>query len=128
MIVFTVLPLSIMLVVYPVTVVKLVRQKIPGNGKSSIDTMRKKQNIRLTKMFVTIILVFVFTCSSYYAVSLIALYSNSNKGCALHIIQCVLRPFRALYHAVNPICLWFCSSYRQEIKRIFLHCSKSLTN
>ena len=53
----TVLPLSIMLALYPVTIVKLVRQKFPGNGNSAIGAIRKKQNIRLTKMFVTIILV-----------------------------------------------------------------------
>ena len=34
-----------MLVLYPVTIGKLVRQKFLGNGKSSVDAVRKKQNI-----------------------------------------------------------------------------------
>ena len=117
--VFSVLPVLIMLVLYPVIIVRLVRQKLPGNENSSIDALRRKQNIRLTKMFVTLILFLIFTSSSFYVVNLIKLYSNPNSGCTLAIIQWVLEPFPALYHAVNPIiCFLYYSSYRQEIKHI----------
>ena len=117
--VFSVVPVLIMFVLYPVIIFKLVRQKFPGNENSSIDALRRQQNIRLTKMFVTIISVLIFTYSSFYVMNLIELYSNPNRGCTLTIIQYVLEPFPAIYHAVNPmICFLFCSSYRQEIKHI----------
>ena len=54
------LPLLVMLVLYPVILVKLRRQMIPGNAICSQAVIRRrKQNYRLTTMFITITAAFI---------------------------------------------------------------------
>ena len=55
-------PFFFMLVLYPVIIVKLAKQKIPGNSSSQSQVKKKEEkNARLTKMLITIIAAQVLT-------------------------------------------------------------------
>ena len=63
---FFFLPLLVMLVLYPVIIVKLRRQKIPGNANCSQAVIRRrKHNFRLTTMCITITVAFTLCWGSY---------------------------------------------------------------
>ena len=73
---FDFLPLLVMMVLYPVIIVKLRQQKIPGNANcSQVVITRRKQNFRLTTMFITITVAFIICWGMDQIMFLIFLFS-----------------------------------------------------
>ena len=123
---YFVLPFIFMLILYPVIVVKLATKKVPGNSSTLSQVIkRRKQNIRSTNMFITIVVLLVLTYGTYQVVDVIHVFSfvSLSARCVSLKIYFTVYPFPAIFHAINPVIYFiFCSSYRQGIKQIFSCC------
>ena len=124
LVLFVALPFLFMLVLYPVIVITLVRQKVTGNSTSHSWVMRRRnQNIRTTKMFIAIIVALLLTYGTYQFAYVIVVFSLASDWCLALKILYIALPFRLLFHAINPVIYFmFCSSYRMGIKRVFSCC------
>ena len=71
-----VLPVVLMLVLYPVIIVTLLRLKVPGNSSSLSQVIRlRKRNIHLTKMFISIIVPLLVTNGTFQLAFVIRRFS-----------------------------------------------------
>ena len=115
-----------MLALYPVTTVKLRRQKIPGNANCSQAAIRRRtQNLRLTTMFITITVAFVLCWGSYQVMFFTRVFSLPTNWCTFVKIASIVTAFPLVFHAINPVIyLIFCSSYRQGIKQLLSCCCR----
>ena len=121
---FFFLPLLVMLVLYPVILVTLRRQRIPGNTNCSQAVIRRrKQNLRLTTMFITITVAFILCWGMNRVMYLINLFSLVTDWCTFFKASNVVVIFPLIFHAINPVIYFiFCSSYRQGIKQLVSCC------
>ena len=101
--VFVAVPLAIMLILHTVIIVKLTKQKIPGNSSSHI--IRRQQNVRLTKMFITIVFLFVMTVFAYYVVEIVTLTSGAKDWRGWPIAKYIVAPFPNVFFL--PLTPWF---------------------
>ena len=125
---FSALPFLFMMILYPVIIVQLIRQKAPGNSSSRPQVQRrKKRNIRLTRMFITIIVVHLLTWDTYQ-ITYIFFFLSTSEWCTWFKIFLIVYPFPDIFHAINPVIYFiFCSSYRQGLKQIFSCCCRQST-
>ena len=123
---FFFLPLLVMLVLYPVIIVKLRRQKIPGKSNCSQAVIRiRKQNFPLTTMFLTITVAFILCRVAYTIMYLIDLFSMVTDRCTFNKIFNIVRTFPLVFHAIYPMINFiFCPSYRQVIKQLLSCCCR----
>ena len=123
-------PILVMLVLYPVIVVTLVKQKLPGNlsyDQSEI-IRRRKRNIHLTKMFVTIIIALLLTYGTFQVYYVMYVFSLVSDTCFSRKVYFFVYPLPNMFHAINPtIYFIFCSPFRQGIKGIFSCCCRQST-
>ena len=126
---FVALPFLLMLVLYPVIIVKLVRQKVPGNLSSTSQLIRRrKRNIRLTKMFITITVALLLTYGNFQIAYVIYFHSRVSNQCALRNFYSIIYPLPVIFHAINPVLYFlFCPCYRHAIKQIFSCCCRRLS-
>lgn len=130
--VFTGVPLLAMMILYPVIIITLRRQRVQGNATSSLIVRRRKQNIILTKMFLTIIFSLILTYLSHDVVHFILNYwhvTDAATQCTLFLIWAVVAPFPFIFPAVSPVIYFmFCSSYREGVKTLFYCCNHHYKN
>ena len=122
---FFLLPLLSMLVMYPVILVKLRQHKVPGNANRSHAVIRRKQNFRLTIMFIVISTAFVLTRGPFTVLGAIHLYfptcwSQLKKTCSFTYLRFARFGIPVVFHAINPMIYFiFCSSYRKGLRQAF---------
>ena len=134
---FFFLPLLIMLVLYPLIIIRLRKHKVPGNANfSDAGIRRAKLNFRLTIMFIVITVAFLLSWGPYVMIYLLFIWTNE-RWILLNIDPCIfaytlfislITP--VVFHAINPVLYFiFCSSFRQGFKNIFQSscCSKTKT-
>ena len=123
---FFLLPLLVMLLLYPMIIVRLRRQKIPGSANCSQAAItRRKQNFRVTTMFITLTVAFVVCWGSFIIMYLIFLFSLVRDRCTFDQVYSIVRTFPVVFHAINPMIYFiFCSSYRQGIKQLLSCCCR----
>ena len=121
---FFFVPLLVMLVLYPVIIFKLRRQKIPGNAKPSQAVIRrKKQNFRLTAMFITTTVAFMLCWGMVQVMYLNVFFLLVINRCTFLKVITVVVIFPTVFHAINPLIYFiFCPSYRQGIKQLLSRC------
>ena len=120
------LPLLVMLILYPVIIVKLRRQKIPGNANCSQALIkRRKQNFRLTTMFITITVAFIVCWGMIRVMYLIDWVSFVIDCCTVDKVVNIVSLFPVVFHAVNPLMYFiFCLSNRQGIRQLLACCCR----
>ena len=108
----------------PVIIFKLRRQKIPGNAKPSQAVIRrKKQNFRLTAMFITITVAFMLCWGMERVMYLNVLFLLVINWCTFLKVITVVVIFPTVFYAINPLIYFiFCPSYRQGIKQLLSRC------
>ena len=111
---------------YPVIIVKLRRQQIPGNANRSKTVIRRRnQNFRLTTMFITITVAFILCWGMIRVMYLTYLVSLVTDWCTFLKVYSVVVIFPTVFHAVNPVIYFsFCSSYRRGIKQLLPCCCR----
>ena len=105
-------------------VVNLRRQKIPGNANySQAAVTRRKQNFRLTALFITITVAFMLCWGINQVIYIISLFSPATNCTIFYKVSNIVSVFPMVFHAINPVIYFiFCSSYRQGIKQLFFCC------
>ena len=125
---FFFVPLLVMLVLYPVILVKLRRQRIPRNAIcSQAVERRRKQNFRLTTMFITITVAFTLCWGTDRVFLLIDMFLIVTDWCTFDKVYNAVAMFPIVFHAINHVIYFvFCSSYRQGLKQLlYCNCCRS---
>ena len=118
---FTALPLILMLVLYPIIIVKL--RKKTNRSKSCLRLEQHEKNIRLTKMFLTLIILYFLTWCTYKVAGFVAVYTKNTDKVAMRKLRCVVSALPSIFHAINPVIFFlFCPSFRKELRQIFSYC------
>ena len=91
---FFFVPLFVMLVLYPMIVVNLRRQKIPGNANySQAAVTRRKQNFRLTALFITITVAFMLCWGINQVIYIISLFSPATNCTIFYKVNNIVSVF-----------------------------------
>ena len=118
---FLFFPPLIMLVLYPLIIIKLKQRRVIGNVISRQAVVRRKrQNARLTMMFLVITVAFLLCWGPYTIVIVLYLFEHKRDSCNLIYFYNVARITPVVFHAINPVIYFiFLSSFRQGFKNIF---------
>ena len=123
-----VVPFLVMLVLYSLIIVRLRGRKLPGmtNSSSQHTARRKKQNKRLSLMFITIVFIFFFSWGFLWSLVLIHRYVFLGRNCLVQEIITIAQISPAIYTAINPLIYFvYSTNFRQGLKNICACCTLS---
>ena len=124
-ILFTCIPVLLLVILYSIIVIKLKTQAHPGEQSANSQQQRDRRNRNVLQMSIAIVTVFVL-CSLPYSINiLIIVYQDTftHLSCSFWIYYEVTRYMAIAYGAINPvICFMFSSNYRKAFKRL-IKCS-----
>ena len=117
-VVFFYVPVALLVVLYSVIVVKLKKQKIPGEQSVIAEQQRTKRNRNVLKMAIAIVVGFVLCWLPWSIIFLLSLFGR-DLPCSISLYFSITF-FMALSNcAINPcICFIFSDNYRQGLKRL----------
>ena len=124
-ILFTYIPVLLLVILYSIISIKLKTQVHPGEQSTNNHQQRKRRNRNILQMSIAIVTVFVLCWLPYNTNHLIIQYQDSSAhfSCSLQIYFSVTYFLIHAYCAINPIiCFMFSSNYRQGVKRL-MKCS-----
>lgn len=112
-------PFLAMIIIYPVIIITLKRQRIPGDLVSS-QAMRKKQNLHLTKMCLIIVCLFFCCWGIYEVLYMTSLYIHIRHFCRLTSAMYVVYTFPSISAAINPVVYFvYCRNFREALRNLF---------
>ena len=124
-IVFTYIPVLLLVILYSIIFIKVKTQVHPGEQSTNNQQQRKRRNRKVLQMSIAIVTVFVLCWLPYNTNYLIIEYQDSSAhfSCSFQIYFNVTYFLIHAYCAINPIiCFMFSSNYRQGVKRL-MKCS-----
>ena len=123
-ILFTYIPVLLLVILYSIIFIKLKTQVHPGEQSTNNQQQRKRRNRNVLQMSIAIVTVFVLCWLPYNTNYLIIDYQGSSAhfSCSFQIYYNVTYQTYLTanaYCAINPIiCFMFSSNYRQGVKRV----------
>ena len=124
-ILFTYIPVLLLVILYSIIVIKLKTQVHPGEQSSNSQQQRDRRNRNVLQMSIAIVTVFVLCWLPLSTNILIIWYQDSSRhlSCSFWIYYEVAIYMANAYCAINPvICFMFSSNYRKALKRL-IKCS-----
>ena len=125
-ILFTYIPVMLLIILYSIIIIKLKTQKHPGEQSANTQQQRNRRNRNVLQLSIAIVLVFVFCWLPNTTNFLIIRYRASSIhqfSCGFWLYYHVTYYMAVGYCAINPIiCFVFSSNYRQGLKRL-MNCS-----
>ena len=124
-ILFTYIPVLLLIILYSIIFIKLKTQAHPGEQSTNNQQQRKRRNRNVLQMSIAIVTVFVLCWLPYNTNHLIIEYQDwsAHFSCSFWIYFHVTYFMIHAYCAINPIiCFMFSSNYRQGVKRL-MKCS-----
>ena len=124
-ILFTYIPVLLLVILYSIIFIKLKTQVHPGEQSTNNQQQRKRRNRNVLQMSIAIVVVFEICWLPHTTYVLIGRYSASSRhfSCGILIFQEVSNVMVHAYCAINPlICFLFSSHYRQALQRL-IKCS-----
>ena len=124
-ILFTYIPVLLLVILYSIIFIKLKTQVHPGEQSTNNQQQRKRRNRNVLQMSIAIVTAFVLCWLPYNTNYLIIEYQDSSAhfSCSFQIYFNVTYFLIHAYCAINPIiCFMFSSNYRQGVKRL-MKCS-----
>ena len=125
-IVFTYIPVLLLVILYSIIFIKLKTQVHPGEQSTNNQQQRKRRNRNVLQMSIAIVTVFVlcWLAGSINSLILRYHYSSTHFSCSFWLYAYVTKYMTANgYCAINPIiCFIFSSNYRKALKRL-IKCS-----
>ena len=120
---FLLLPLLIMLVLYTLIILKLRKERVPGNVLcDQVVIRRRRQNYRTTMMFIVLTVAFLLCWGPIILYLVLTVTKHRLVGCNRYFLK-VSNITPVVFHAINPaIYFIFLSSFRQGFKNIFRPC------
>ena len=124
-ILFTYIPVLLLVILYSIIVIKLKTQAHPGEQSANSQQQRDRRNRNVLQMSIAIVTVFVL-CWLPYSINFLILWYQDNFthfSCSFWISYEVTYYMANAYCAINPvICFMFSSNYRKALKRL-IKCS-----
>ena len=124
-ILFTYIPVLLLVILYSIIVIKLKTQAHPGEQSANSQQQRNRRNRNVLQMSIAIVTVFVL-CWLPYSINFFILWYQDNFthfSCSFWISYEVSIYMANAYCAINPvICFIFSSNYRKALKRL-IKCS-----
>jgi len=110
LILFYYIPIAVLVILYSIIVIKLKKQKIPGEHSVSAEQQRAKRNRKVLTLAIAIVVGFVLCWLPYSADFLVTFFARDYS----------ITVFIAFSNcAVNPcICFSFSANYRRGLKRL----------
>ena len=131
-ILFTYIPVLLLVILYSIIFIKLKTQVHPVEQSTNNQQQRKRRNRNVLQMSIAIVTVFVLCWLPFKTNHLIIEYQDRSAHFSRSFSIYLYVTFFLInaYCAINPIiCFMFSSNYRQGIKRLikcsFLHRRKS---
>ena len=124
-ILFTYIPVLLLVILYFIIVIKLKTQAHPGEQSANSQQQRDRRNRNVLQMSIAIVTVFLFCFLPYSINSLIVEYKDTftHFSCSFWRYYKVTFYMANAYCAINPvICFMFSSNYRKALKRL-IKCS-----
>ena len=124
-ILFTYIPVLLLVILYSIIVIKLKTQAHPGEQSANSQQQRDRRNRNVLQMSIAIVTVFVLCWLPYAINSLIISYQDTytHLSCSFWMYHVVTIFMSNAYCAINPvICFMFSSNYRKALKRL-IKCS-----
>ena len=124
-ILFTYIPVLLLVILYSIIFIKLKTQVHPGEQSTNNQQQRDRRNRNVLQMSIAIVTVFVLCWLPGVTTILIILYQDSSThfSCSFWIYYEVAFYMNTAYFAINPvICFMFSSNYRKALKRL-IKCS-----
>jgi len=117
-ILFYYVPIALLVILYSIIVIKLKKQKNPGEQSDNAEQKRAKGNRNVLKMSIAIVVGFVLCCVTYSANYLVSLFAR-DLPCGFWLYH-YITVFMAFSNcAINPcICFSFSVNYREGLKRL----------
>ena len=124
-ILFTYIPVLLLVILYSIIFIKLKTQVHPGEQSTNNQQQRKRRKRHVLQMSIAIVTVIELCWLPYNTNHLIIVYQDSSPhfSCSFQIYFAVTYFLIHAYCAINPIiCFMFSSNYRQGVKRL-MKCS-----
>ena len=124
-ILFTYIPVLLLVILYFIIVIKLKTQAHPGEQSANSQQQRDRRNRNVLQMSIAIVTVFLFCFLPYSINCLIVEYKDTftHFSCSFWRYYKVTFYMANAYCAINPvICFMFSSNYRKALKRL-IKCS-----
>ena len=124
-ILFTYIPVLLLVILYSIIFIKLKTQVHPGEQSTNNQQQRKRRNRNVLQMSIAIVIVFVLCWLPFNTSHFIMRYQDRSAhfSCSFRIYFDVTHFMTQTYCAINPIiCFVFSSNYRKGLKRL-IKCS-----
>ena len=124
-ILFTYIPVLLLVILYSIIFIKLKTQVHPGEQSTNNQQQQKRRNRNVLQISIAIVTVFVLCWLPFSTNHLIIEYQDSSAhfSCSFSIYFSVTYFLIHAYCAINPIiCFMFSGNYLQGIKRL-IKCS-----
>ena len=122
-ILFTYIPLVLLVLLYSIILIKVKIQAHPGEQSANTQQQRNRRNRSVFQMSTAIVLVFLLCWLPFKTNDLVIWYSSMDFSCGFFLYHAVTYYMSCGYFAINPIiCFVFSSNYRQGLKRL-MNCS-----
>ena len=123
-ILFTYIPVLLLVILYSIIFIKLKTQVHPGEQSTNNQQQRDRRNRNVLQMSIAIITVFVF-CWLPYSINYLIWYwdTSTHFSCSFRQYLYFTLDMTNAYSAINPIiCFMFSGNYRKALKRL-IKCS-----
>ena len=132
-IVFFYTPFVLLVILYSVILIKLKRQAHPGEVSANAEEQRTRRIRNVLKMAIAINVVFFICWIPLSSKGMIIIFSAPESyiwsSCSFYLCDRITLSMALANCAINPIiCLIFCSSFRQALKRLANRSNKVQNN
>ena len=119
-VVFLHIPISLLIILYSIIVIKLKTQKIPGEQSNNAEEQRAKRNRNVLKMAIVIVVGFLLCWIPLSMTHLLLVFERDRwYNCDIRLFYEIVYFMAVSNSAINPcICFIFSGNYRQGLKRL----------
>ena len=119
-VVFFYFPTALLVILYSIIVVKLKKQKIPGEPSVDAEQQRAKRNRNVLKMDIAVVVGFVLCWVPVSVINLQFFFAWDRRlPCGIRLCHSIANFVAVSNCAINPcICFIFGGNYRQGLKRL----------
>ena len=126
-VVFRHVPIAFLTILYSIILIKLKKQKIPGEPSVNAEKRRTQKNGNVLKIAIAIVVGFAL-CWVPISIMHLLIYFEHDLSCSFWLYMSIAHFMAVSNCAVNPcICFIFSSSYRQGLQRL-LKCFNAAQN
>ena len=117
-ILFYYIPIAVLVILYSIIVIKLKKQKIPGEQSVNAEQQRPKRNRNVLTLAIAIVVGFVLCWVPATIIVLLSLFAR-DLPCGFWFYESIAFFMAHSNCAINPcICFSFSANYRQGLKRL----------